>query len=72
MSLGKVDGFVDPSGWFSELDPALKVNLDSLIEIIQVIISKILRTLLNFIKKTLSTIIMLRHLYTQILNTSYS
>jgi len=44
MSLGKVDGFVDPSGQFSELDPALKVNLDSLVEIIQVIISKILRT----------------------------
>jgi len=46
MSSCKIDGFVDPSGWFSELDPALKVNLDSLSEIIQVIISKILRTLL--------------------------
>ena len=46
MSLGKVDGFVHPSSWFSELDPALKINLDRLVEIIKVIISKILRTLL--------------------------
>ncbi len=46
MSSGKVDGFLDPSGWFSEMDPALKMNLDSLVEIMQVIISKILRTLL--------------------------
>jgi len=46
MSLGKVDGFVDPYNWFSAPDPALKMNLDSLVEIIQVIISKILRTLL--------------------------
>ncbi len=53
MSLGKVDGFVDPSNRFSALDPALNVNLDSLVEIMQVIISKILRTLLNFIKKDL-------------------
>jgi len=34
MSLGKVDGYVDPSDRFSALDPALKVNLDSLVEII--------------------------------------